>query len=98
VFSQDLSAFLALASEQHQLPEPEASQWPELVHRAEQALLQQRRLELVQHLFRRPLELWLVLDLLLSVQEAGYEVELLELCEAQLTPRNLLIRAVRQDV
>lgn len=98
VFSQGLAEFFALASAQHQQSVPETSLWPELLQRAAQALLQQRRLELVQHLFRRPLELWLVLDLVLSLQQQGYAVELLELCEAQLTPRNLLIRAQRQEV
>lgn len=98
IFSQGLAAFFAKASELHQLAVPDETLWPELLQRAEQSLLQQRRLELVQHVFRRPLELWLVLDLVLHLQEGGYTVELLELCEAQLTPRNLLIRAVRQEV
>lgn len=98
VFSQGLAEFFTLASTQHQQSMPETSWWPELLQQAEQALLQQRRLELVQHLFRRPLELWLVLDLVLTLQQQGYAVELLELCEAQLTPRNLLIRALRQEV
>ncbi len=33
------------------------------------------RMELVRHLFRRPLELWLVLDRALFLQEQGYRVE-----------------------
>ncbi len=32
-------------------------------------------MELVRHLFRRPLELWLVLDRALFLQEQGYRVE-----------------------
>ncbi|MFQ3787072.1 methyltransferase [Halomonas sp. A29] len=52
-----------------------------------------KRLELVRHLFRRPLEIWLVMDRLSLLEEAGYEVELGTFCATELTPRNLLIRA-----
>ncbi|MDR5903459.1 methyltransferase [Halomonas icarae] len=51
------------------------------------------RLELVRHLFRRPLEVWLGLDRLVFLEEAGYDAELGTFCERELTPRNLLIRA-----
>jgi len=53
------------------------------------------RMELVRHLFRRPLELWLTLDRALFLREQGYQVEVGEFCTKRLTPRNLLIRAVR---
>ena len=53
------------------------------------------RLELVRHLFRRPLEVWLALDRLVFLEEAGYDAELGTFCERELTPRNLLIRARR---
>lgn len=56
-----------------------------------------RRHELVRHLFRRPLELWLVLDYVLFLQEQGYDVRLGTFCERQLTPRNLLIDAIRVE-
>ncbi|WP_426415840.1 methyltransferase [Aestuariirhabdus sp. LZHN29] len=51
------------------------------------------RIELVRHLFRRPLELWLVLDRALFLQQQGYSVRLGEFCDYQLTPRNLMILA-----
>ena len=53
------------------------------------------RMELVRHLFRRPLELWLVLDRALFLQEQGYRVALGEFCPRHLTPRNILIHAER---
>lgn len=56
-----------------------------------------RRMELVQHLFRRPLELWLVLDRSIALEEAGFHVELTEFCDKQLTPRNILIKAHRPE-
>ncbi|MGR2740140.1 methyltransferase [Billgrantia sp. Q4P2] len=52
-----------------------------------------KRLELVRHLFRRPLEMWLVMDRLSLMEEAGYMVEIATFCAAELTPRNLLIHA-----
>lgn len=58
-------------------------------------LAQVRNLELVRNLFRRPLEMWLVLDRALYIQEHGYRVRVGTFCDAQLTPRNLLIIAER---
>lgn len=54
-----------------------------------------RRLELVRHAFRRPLEVWLVLDLALALDEAGFAVRLGRFCSRELTPRNLLLLADR---
>ena len=58
-----------------------------------QRLTHVRQLETVRHLFRRPLELWLVLDRVLYLCEANYQVQLGEFCPHELTPRNLLIVA-----
>lgn len=52
-----------------------------------------RRLELVRHAFRRALESWLVLDLALGLEEAGFEVAVGTFCPRSLTPRNLLVLA-----
>jgi len=49
--------------------------------------------DLVRMAFRRPLELWLVLDRALRLEEAGYEVVVGEFCEASLSPRNILLEA-----
>ncbi|MFT0213750.1 methyltransferase [Pseudomonas sp. F1_0610] len=67
--------------------------WDELENTGWQRLAQVRNLELVNKLFQRPLELWLVLDKAIYLQEQGYQVELGQFCDAQLTPRNLLIKA-----
>ncbi|MBW4934749.1 SAM-dependent methyltransferase [Marinobacter sp. F4206] len=56
---------------------------------------QVRRQELLRHLFRRPLELWIVLDYAVFLEEQGYQVRLGEFCDRDLTPRNLLLDAVR---
>lgn len=51
--------------------------------------------DLVRMAFRRPLELWLVLDRALTLEEAGYSVSISEFCSKNLTPRNILIQAKR---
>lgn len=50
-----------------------------------------RRYSLPRHLFRRLIELWLVLDRAIALQENGYQVDLGEFCEKSMTPRNLMI-------
>jgi len=65
----------------------EAAGWQRLAH--------VRNLELVRNLFRRPLELWLVLDRALYLQENGYQVRLGLFCTPALTPRNLMVLAER---
>lgn len=58
-------------------------------------LAEVRNLELVRGLFRRPLEVWLVLDRALFLRENGYTVEVGSFCEPTLTPRNLMVLAER---
>ena len=65
----------------------EASGWQRLAY--------VRNLELLRGLFRRPLELWLVLDRALFLTEQGYTVRLGTFCESPLTPRNFLFLAER---
>ena len=60
-----------------------------------QRLAEVRNLERVRNLFRRPLEMWLVLDRALFLQEHGYSVRLGVFCTASLTPRNLMLLAER---
>jgi hypothetical protein len=69
--------------------------WPELESAGWQRLAAVRNLELLRGLFRRPLELRLLLDRALYLQEQGYDVRLGTFCPHQLTPRNLLLLAER---
>ncbi|MNU90840.1 hypothetical protein D3C71_807190 [compost metagenome] len=68
-------------------PAREAAGWQRLAH--------VRNLELLRGLFRRSLELWLVLDRALFLRDQGYEVRLGTFCETPLTPRNFLLLAER---
>ncbi|MGF0241545.1 methyltransferase [Rhodococcus sp. IEGM1300] len=69
--------------------------WAALETAGWQRLAEVRNLELVRGLFRRPLELWLVLDRALFLHEQGYTVRLGTFCESRLTPRNFLLLAER---
>ena len=69
--------------------------WPALQAAGWERLAQVRNLELVRGLFRRPLEVWLVLDRALYLEENGYEVQVGEFCDSHLTPRNLMLLAQR---
>lgn len=92
-FSGDFSAFAAWAAQQHQLSLPAVIDWQAYLARATQRMALVQRIELVRHLFRRPLELWLALDKALFLQQHGYQVQLTQLCQPGITPRNILLKA-----
>ena len=78
-----------------QLPTPAPQNWPQLEQQGWQRMAEVRNLELLRNLFRRPLELWLLLDRALFLQEQGYNVRLGTFCSHQQSPRNLLLLAER---
>ncbi|WP_416771376.1 methyltransferase [Pseudomonas sp. RHF3.3-3] len=71
--------------------------WEQLEAAGWQRLAEVRNLELLRGLFRRPLELWLVLDRALYLEAQGYRVRLGQFCESPLTPRNLMLLAERDE-
>ncbi|QIE90335.1 methyltransferase [Pseudomonas nitroreducens] len=74
---------------------PAVVDWLHLEARGWQRLAQVRNLELVRGLFRRPMELWLLLDRALFLEEQGYRATLGAFCATRMTPRNLLLLAER---
>lgn len=78
-----------------QLSAPMQRDWEQLEQQGWQRLAEVRNLELLRNLFRRPLELWLLLDRALYLQEQGYSVRLGTFCTHQQSPRNLLLLAER---
>jgi hypothetical protein len=89
----DFRQFCRWAAEKKQLTLPDRIDYAAWQAYGVQRLAQVRRYELVRHLFRRPLELWLVLDYAIYLEEQCYRVRLGTFCDRQLTPRNLLIEA-----
>jgi len=53
------------------------------------------RLSLPRHAMRRALELWLVLDMALSLAQHGYAIYLRSFCPSHISPRNILLSARR---
>ncbi|MFK3797286.1 methyltransferase [Pseudomonas sp. NPDC088444] len=82
-------------AELKELPATGNQDWAKLEAAGWQRLAEVRNLELLRNLFRRPLELWLVLDRALYLQQRDYEVRIGTFCASHVTPRNLLILAER---
>lgn len=89
-FCRDLAAL-------RELPTLGTEDWPELEAQGWQRLAQVRNLELPRNLFRRPLEVWLLLDRALYLVEQGFHVRLGSFCDYPLSPRNLLLLAERPE-
>lgn len=86
--------FCRTAADEHQLPLPPDWSHEEAERAGERRAADARALSTVRALFRRALELWLVLDRALALDEAGYRVGVATFCDRSITPRNLLIRGV----
>ncbi len=89
----DFQGFCQWAAHQKNLSLPADVDYARWQEHGWQRQREVRRYELLRHLFRRPLELWLVIDYGLFLQEQGYQVSLGEFCDRGLTPRNLLLDA-----
>nr|WP_256835278.1 methyltransferase [Pseudomonas oleovorans] len=94
-FGKSFASFCHDLAKLRDVPLPGEQDWPALEARGWQRLAEVRNLELLRNLFRRPLELWLLLDRALYLQEQGYHVKLGTFCNYQLSPRNLLLLAER---
>lgn len=94
-FSKPFANFCHDLAKLRDVPLPGEQGWSALEARGWQRLAEVRNLELLRNLFRRPLELWLLLDRALYLQEQGYHVKLGTFCDYQLSPRNLLLLAER---
>lgn len=94
-FSKPFASFCNDLAALRGVPPPNEQNWQEWEDRGWQRLAEVRNLELLRNLFRRPLELWLLLDRALYLQEQGYQVKLGTFCDYHLSPRNLLLLAER---
>jgi hypothetical protein len=72
---------------------PNTIDWPYYLQQGMTRFHQVSALDLVRFLFRRPLEVWLVLDKVIFLEEQGYSVKLGTFCPGQVTPRNIMIKA-----
>jgi hypothetical protein len=91
-FREELDVFIRRIAKRFDLSCPTTS-LVGLEAEARRELKRVRGLELVRRLFRRSLELWVVLDSALYLEERGYEVQVGEFVAPNVTPRNLLVLA-----
>jgi len=97
LLSGDFPAYGRAAAERQRVHLPDAVDWSHWLGIGEARRAEVRRLELVRHAFRRPLEMWLVMDLARGLEEAGFVVQVGSFCARALTPRNLMLLARRPD-
>lgn len=93
--SGDFSSFSRALADREGVQLPTSVDWAYWLTVGERRRDEVRRLELVRHAFRRPLELWLVMDLAVALDEAGFEVRVGTFCDRSHTPRNLMLQAQR---
>ena len=91
--SEGFSAFCLWAANKKGITLPDDTDFSYWLKCGEQRFELVEKMDLVQQVFKRPLELWLVLDRALFMKEKGYEVQLDHFCEREYTPRNILLRA-----
>lgn len=94
-FSGEFSAFAHWAAAQHHWQIPPDINWDLYLQLGQQRYLLVQKMQLVRSLFRPLLEQWLVLDRALFLQQQGYQVQVKQFCDYQLTPRNLMISATK---
>jgi hypothetical protein len=92
-FTGSFSEFCRWAAAQHQLQLPRQLNESYYLEAGEQRQLLAARIDAVRHVFRRPLEMWLLYDRLEFLNEHGYQTQLRQFCDYQITPRNALIQA-----
>lgn len=93
VFSDSFEAFCAWAADKKAIKIPQGIDYQYFLLKGQMRKKVTERIELVRHVFRRAIEVWLVLDRALYLQQQGYQVTVNTFCEKQLTPRNILIKA-----
>ena len=95
MLNTDIKTFFEWAAAKCKLPAPVSIDYEALERRARKRRIVISRIELIRHVFRRPLEVWLVLDRALYLIERGYEVTIGAFCPKPITPRNVLIHGER---
>ncbi|MCB1800072.1 MAG: methyltransferase [Gammaproteobacteria bacterium] len=93
---EDFAAFCQNAARLKGIELPKGTDYARMEQLGCERFAQVSREDLVRQLFRRPLELWLILDRCLYLEEQGYAVALHAFCPRKVTPRNLWIHARRR--
>jgi hypothetical protein len=97
LLKEGFKAFCLWAAKQEDLALPDDIDLPHFRKAGEERFLLVEKMETIRTLFRRPLEMWLVLDRAIYLAENNYEVDVTSFCLREVTPRNLLIHARRRS-
>lgn len=92
----DFATFCRQVAQLKRLELPAGIDWTRYEAAGEQRFRLVTARDVVRMLFRRPLELWLVLDQLLYLREHDFTATLQQFCVRKMTPRNLLLQAWRK--
>lgn len=95
LLNQDFQSFCEWACDYQQLALPNNLNVDAYLLKGKKRCHEILRKDLVRHLFRRPLEIWLVLDRALFLEEMGYQVSINEFCGREITPRNIMVNAIK---
>jgi hypothetical protein len=87
------SDFCVWASQRHGIALPRPLKFEDYEQQGHIARLHMMQRDAIRHCFRRPLELWLLLDKAAYLQEQDYRIQWHQFCDAKITPRNLLLLA-----
>ncbi len=90
---QGFETFCRLLAQREGLTIPEGTDFSRLEAAGLQRQREVMRYSVARHAFRRAIEIWLALDMVLSLEERGFEAALTTFCPRHLTPRNLLLSA-----
>ncbi|WP_087020015.1 methyltransferase [Thaumasiovibrio subtropicus] len=96
IFNQGFAYFCQWAADKKQIALQDDINYDDWLSKGQCRFKKVERMELVRQLFRRPLELWLILDRVLFMEQQGYRVSLQRFCEKSVTPRNFYLHAVKQ--
>lgn len=87
------SQFCQQLANRESLTLPADTDWSALEAFGWQRFKEVMRLSLLRNCFRRPIELWLILDLVSDLEAHDYRVELGTFCDRSVTPRNIMLSA-----
>lgn len=90
---ESFEEFCRRLARRESVPVPAGTDWAALEASGWERRAEAARLGLVRAAFRRPLEAWLALDRARFLEQLGYTVRVVSFCDAQVSPRNLLISA-----
>lgn len=92
--SEGFQAFCYWASEKKRIDLPSID-FTKYEQQGVERFWRMEKLSLVQQVFRRLLEMWLILDKAIFLQQHGYQVSIGEFCSREVTPRNIVVYAQR---